>query len=88
MLRDYLKIAPRNMRKYKSYSVINVMGLAVGMACCFTILLYVRVELSYEDFHANKGSIYCIVPLIAVLTVSVQTIRTVLANPVEALRYE
>jgi putative ABC transport system permease protein len=62
MLKNYLKIALRNRLKYKGYSSINVFGLAVGMAGCFLIMLYVRFELSYENFHANKDNIYRVIP--------------------------
>ena len=42
MLNNYLKIAVRNIKKYKAYSAINILGLAVGMACCILILLWVQ----------------------------------------------
>lgn len=62
MFQNYLKVALRNLRKYKGYSFINILGLGVGMACCFLIMLYVRFELSYEDFHVNKNKIYRVIP--------------------------
>jgi putative ABC transport system permease protein len=49
------------MKKQKIYSIINMGGLAVGMACCILILLWVQDELSYDTFHANGGRIYRIV---------------------------
>ena len=58
MFKNYLKIALRNLRKYKTYSSINILGLATGMACCILILLYVRQELSYDRFHQNAEQIY------------------------------
>jgi putative ABC transport system permease protein len=58
MLRNYLKVALRNIRRYKGYSSINIVGLAVGMACCILILLWVRDELSYDRFHRHGASIY------------------------------
>lgn len=58
MLRNYLKIAVRNLLKYRAYSYINISGLAVGIACCLMILLYVFDELSYDDFHENTDRIY------------------------------
>ena len=58
MLRNYLKIAFRNMKRHKGYSFINIAGLAIGMACCILILLYVADELSYDRFHKNKDRIY------------------------------
>ncbi|HEX9655203.1 MAG TPA: ABC transporter permease, partial [bacterium] len=58
MLQNYLKIAFRNLMKYKAYSLINILGLAIGMACCILILLYVRDELSYDRFHENSDRIF------------------------------
>ncbi len=58
MFKNYLKIALRNLRRHKVYSVINLAGLAIGMTCCFLILLYVKDELSYDRFHANADRIY------------------------------
>jgi putative ABC transport system permease protein len=42
MTRNYLGAALRNFRNYKAYSLINIIGLAVGITCCIAILLYVR----------------------------------------------
>lgn len=58
MFKNYLKIAFRNILKHKVYSLINILGLAIGMACSILILLWVRDELSYDRFHANAESIY------------------------------
>ncbi|MFC2141906.1 ABC transporter permease [Acidobacteriota bacterium] len=58
MLRNYLITALRNLRKYKGFSFINLLGLAIGMACCILILLYVRDELSFDRYHANADRIY------------------------------
>src|SRR5262245_16548732 len=58
MLKNYLQIALRNILKHKSYSVVNIAGLAVGIACCLLILLYVQDELSYDRFHQNAAQIY------------------------------
>ncbi len=46
------------MKQHKGYSFINISGLAIGMACCILILLYVTDELSYDKFHKNKDRIY------------------------------
>ncbi len=62
MIRNYLKIAFRNLSKNLNYTLINVFGLAFGMACCFLIGLYIRHETSYEDFHEKKESIYRFIP--------------------------
>jgi putative ABC transport system permease protein len=58
MLKNYLKITLRNLRRNKAYSLINVAGLAIGMACCILILLFVQDELSYDRFHRNKENVY------------------------------
>ncbi len=61
MLKNYLKIALRNLRKYKVYSFINISGLAIGMAVCILIFLWVRDELSFDRFHKNADRIYRVV---------------------------
>ncbi len=58
MLRNYLKIAFRNLLKNKSFSLINIFGLAVGMAACILMLAYVQDELSYDKFHEKGDRIY------------------------------
>ncbi len=58
MLTNYLKITLRNLRRNKAYSFINIAGLAIGMACCILILLFVQDELSYDRFHKNKENVY------------------------------
>ncbi len=57
MLKNYLKIAWRNLVRHKSSSVINILGLALGMACCVLISMYIREELSYDDFHEGAERI-------------------------------
>jgi putative ABC transport system permease protein len=61
MLRNYFKIAIRNLKKHKGYSFINIAGLAMGIACCIFILLYVQFELSYDNYHKDKDRIFRIV---------------------------
>ena len=61
MVKNYLKIAWRNLRRYKLYSLISIFGLAIGMASCILIFLWVKDELSYEDFHRNSESIFRII---------------------------
>ena len=61
MLKNYFKIALRNLWRKRAYSFINVAGLAVGMACCFLIFLYVHFELSYDRFHQKADRIYRVV---------------------------
>jgi len=61
MFRNYLKIALRNLRKYKSYSFINITGLALGMASSILILLWVQDELSYDKFNENIDNLFRII---------------------------
>jgi putative ABC transport system permease protein len=58
MIRNYFKIAWRNIVKQKGYSLINIIGLSIGVAACLLILQYVSFELSYENFQVNKDRIY------------------------------
>ncbi|MGB8320307.1 MAG: ABC transporter permease, partial [Ignavibacteriaceae bacterium] len=58
MFKNYIKVAFRNLRKNKGYSFINITGLAVGIACCIAILLYVKNELSYDKFNKYADQIY------------------------------
>ena len=58
MFRNYLKIAFRNLLRRKLYSLINVLGLALGMACCLLIILFIQDELSYDRFHEKAEQIY------------------------------
>ena len=58
MFSNYLKIAVRNLRKNIPFSVINIAGLSIGLACCILILLYIRDELSFDRFHAQQDRIY------------------------------
>lgn len=58
MIKNYFKIAWRNVIRQKGYSAINIFGLAIGIAACLLILQYVYFELSFENFQANKDSVY------------------------------
>ncbi len=58
MLKNYLKVAFRNLLRFKTYSFINIAGLAIGIACCLLILLYIQNELSYDRFNKNASRIY------------------------------
>lgn len=58
MIKNYFKIAWRNIVHQKVYSAINIIGLAIGIAACLLILQYVSFELSYENFHEKKDRIY------------------------------
>ncbi len=58
MLRNYLKIAWRNLLRKKIYSTINIIGLAVGITCCIMIAMYVSDELSYDRYNVHYNEIY------------------------------
>lgn len=58
MLRNYLKVAWRNIRRQKLYSFINILGLTVGLTSFLLIFLYVNDELSYDDFHPDAEEVY------------------------------
>jgi putative ABC transport system permease protein len=58
MWKNYLLVAYRNLIKHKVFSAINLLGLAIGMAACLTILQYVRFELSYDRFHEKSDRIF------------------------------
>lgn len=58
MLRNYFKLAFRNMLKYKFFSAVNILGMSIGITACLLILLYVVDELSYDRFHVHAGRIY------------------------------
>lgn len=60
MFKNYLKIALRNIKRHKGYSFINIVGLAIGMACCIMILFWVQDELSYNKFHEKADSLYLV----------------------------
>ena len=61
MLKSYLKVAFRNLWKYKGFSAINILGLAIGMAACLLILQYVSFKLSFDQFNKNAKQIYRVV---------------------------
>jgi len=61
MIKNYLKIALRNIIRHKAFAAINIAGLAIGMACSIFILLWVQNELSYDRFNKNANEICRIV---------------------------
>jgi len=61
MLRNYFKIALRNLLRHKGYSFINVAGLAIGIAACLLLFIVVRYELSYDKFQEKYNQIYRVV---------------------------
>jgi putative ABC transport system permease protein len=61
MFNNYLKIALRNLLRNKAYSAINIFGLALGVACCLLLTLYILDEVSYDKHHQRAGDLYRIV---------------------------
>lgn len=61
MLKNYLKTAIRNLTRHKGYSLINIAGFAIGIACCILILLWVQDETSFDRFHENLDSLQRVV---------------------------
>jgi predicted permease len=58
MFKNYFKTAFRSFKRNKSYTLINTLGLSVGIAACFLIFLVVQFESSFDNFHSKKNSIY------------------------------
>ena len=58
MFKNFLVVSFRNLTRNKTYSLINISGLAIGMACCLMIMLWVQNEFSYDRFHENADRIY------------------------------
>ena len=53
MIKNYFTVAWRNVARSKTYALINILGLAIGMACTLLIFLWVNHEMSYDKFHTN-----------------------------------
>jgi predicted permease len=58
MLKNYLKVALRSLRRQKGYAALNVVGLSIGLACAFFILLWITHEVRYDRFHENGDDLY------------------------------
>lgn len=58
MLKHYFRVALRHLRRQQIITVINILGLAIGMACCMLIVLFVRNEYGFDNFHPNGKNIY------------------------------
>jgi putative ABC transport system permease protein len=61
MLKNYFKVAIRSLLKRKAYTLINILGLATGMAVCLLIVLFIKSELGYDAFHKNADRVYRVV---------------------------
>jgi hypothetical protein len=60
MLQHFIKVAIRNLLKYRGQTLVSVAGLAVGFACFAMATLWIRYEMTYDSFHANADRLYCI----------------------------
>ncbi len=58
MIKNYLLLAVKNLRKQRMFSLINILGLTVGITCCFLIFLFIMNEFSYDRFHKKGKDIY------------------------------
>ncbi len=58
MIRNYLKVAMRYLLRYKTYTAINIFGLAVGITACILIMLFVKSEFTYDKFHTKSDRLY------------------------------
>ncbi len=58
MLKNYLKIALRNLLRHKAFTFINISGLAIGLACCIIILMFVRSQTGHDQYHTNKDRLF------------------------------
>lgn len=58
MFKNYLKVAVRSLRKHKGAAFINITGLAIGMACCLVVLLFMHEESNYDTYHTNDDRLY------------------------------
>ncbi|HWA34426.1 MAG TPA: ABC transporter permease, partial [Cyclobacteriaceae bacterium] len=63
MILNYFKIALRNLTRNKIYSLINTLGLSLGIGCCMLLALYIQDELSYDQHHNRLNDLYRIVTI-------------------------
>ena len=61
MIKNYLKIAWRNLFRNKAFSITNLLGLVIGITCTMLILFWVQDELTYDKFHKNYDNIYQVI---------------------------
>ena len=86
MFAHYLKIAFRNQWKYKSQTLISVLGLAVGFTCFALATLWIRYDMTFDSFHKDAKRMY--MALIIVLCVGWQVFRASVENPAEVVKKE
>ena len=84
MIKNYFKIAIRNILRQKGYSLINILGLAVGLTVSFLILLWVQDEKDIDQFHKNGNQLFQVYANVEVGDGSIQTWGTV---PFPAAKY-
>jgi putative ABC transport system permease protein len=77
MIRNYIRTALRNLLRNKSASVINILGLTIGLCSCILIGMYIRNELNYDRFQAKGDRIFRVIMEYSAI-----------ANPVSSLRSE
>jgi len=80
MIKNYFGIAFRSLLKHKVFSFINILGLAVGIAACFLIFLYVSLETSYDNFHSKADRIYRVVADVKTPTETIKS--SIVTSPV------
>src|SRR5687768_9503171 len=61
MFKNLMKISIRSIVKDKTYSIINILGLTIGITCSLFLLMYILDELSYDRYHKNADSIYRVI---------------------------
>jgi putative ABC transport system permease protein len=89
MFKNYLKIAFRNIIRHKGHSFINIAGLAIGMAVCILILLWIQHELSYDKFHEKADNIYRVIQERSPVTPTplAPTLKKEIPEVIQATRY-
>src|SRR5688572_405732 len=88
MLKNYLKISWRNLVQNKVYSFINITGLAIGLAVCMLIILFLGHEYSYDKFHKNAGRIFSVKSKIKLGNDSLYLTQLPYSTPVELQQTE
>jgi len=61
MIKNYLKIALRNIKRYAAHSIFNISGMAIGMACAILLLIMLQFEVSYDKFRKNSDCLYRVI---------------------------
>ncbi|MCB0847232.1 MAG: ABC transporter permease, partial [Bacteroidetes bacterium] len=88
MLTNYLKIAIRTLIRNRGTSLINIIGLAIGLASCILIFLYVRFELSFDKFHADSERIFRVLTIDEALGVSSNLVGITMPSLGETMKNE